>query len=404
MHRIDNSTAVAGLPAPAPIGTPGFFTGGNKPTGLAPTRVDDDWCNSVQEEIANVVLAAGLQLSKVSNTQLYEAIQAIAYGANPDLSAYLPLSGGTLSNPGNLTVNGNALIGQGLSVNVDLVVGGNANFGSAGVIGAFTAVGASSLASTRIYQPATSDPLTVAADPGHFARIRSTVTGVRQWSVGAAGNGDFLISDDTLSQTRLLLGTTGSAATNGNFGVLGGVFFGLTNGAIGAGDLAVFNQGGATLVVGRFNQISGSVDQVIATFDTNFINGGNLLVNGNAFKPTGPEWGTIADTRLKKDIQDYERGLETVRQLRPVTYRWNGLGDIAADGTLYHGLIAQEIVDVMPEMLTQQPIKLRADDAESTSIYAMNRSPLTYALVNAVRELADRVEALEAAAARPLPA
>lgn len=122
MHRIDNATAVAALPAPAALGTPGFFTGGNKPTGLAATRVDDDWCNSVQEEIANVVLAAGMQLSKVSNTQLYEAIQAIAYGANPDLSAYLPLSGGSLANPGNLNVGGqlyaagNVIFDSGLTV------------------------------------------------------------------------------------------------------------------------------------------------------------------------------------------------------------------------------------------------------------------------------------------------
>jgi len=42
------------------------------------------------------VLAAGLQLSKTSNTQLHEAIRAIAEAANPDLSAYLPLAGGVL--------------------------------------------------------------------------------------------------------------------------------------------------------------------------------------------------------------------------------------------------------------------------------------------------------------------
>lgn len=120
MHRIDNSTAVAALPAPLPVGTPGFFTRGNDPTGVAATRVDDNWLNTVQEEIANVVLAAGLQLSKVSNTQLYEAIQAIAYGANPDLSAYLPLSGGTLSNPGNLVVNGALDAAQNVSVGGEL--------------------------------------------------------------------------------------------------------------------------------------------------------------------------------------------------------------------------------------------------------------------------------------------
>ena len=172
MHRIDNSTAVAALPAAAPIGTPGFFTGGNKPTGVAATRVDDDWCNSVQEEIANVVLAAGLQLSKVSNTQLYEAIQAIAYGANPDLSAYLPLSGGMLANPGNL-VDAGTLTAQGNAQVVGTLTTGSADF----------------------YNPGYSNPVRILADPNQFALIEYHVLNTRDWAIGVENTGNFHIAD-----------------------------------------------------------------------------------------------------------------------------------------------------------------------------------------------------------------
>lgn len=77
MHRIDNPEAVASLPIPKQTGTPGYFTNGNPNAGLAPTVVDDDWMNSVQEEISYVIEAAGLTLSKVDRTQLFQALQRL---------------------------------------------------------------------------------------------------------------------------------------------------------------------------------------------------------------------------------------------------------------------------------------------------------------------------------------
>lgn len=79
MHRVDTSTAVAGLPAPDAAGAPGFFTKGN-PAADPPvpaTVPGQDWFNMVQEELAAVVEDAGLVLdaSKADFTQLRQAIQ-----------------------------------------------------------------------------------------------------------------------------------------------------------------------------------------------------------------------------------------------------------------------------------------------------------------------------------------
>ncbi|MEK6420033.1 MAG: hypothetical protein V4801_10530 [Burkholderia gladioli] len=77
MFRTDQTTAVTAIPAPSAAGTPGYFTGGNPATGQAATILDADWLNMVQEELMNVVTAAGLTPSKTVYTQLLSAIRAL---------------------------------------------------------------------------------------------------------------------------------------------------------------------------------------------------------------------------------------------------------------------------------------------------------------------------------------
>ena len=87
MQRGANGTQLAAIPATAaPSGTPGYF--GNTADGApAPTRVDRDWANDVQEEICNVITAAGIALSVSTRNQLLAAIQSlIAAGTNAFLT------------------------------------------------------------------------------------------------------------------------------------------------------------------------------------------------------------------------------------------------------------------------------------------------------------------------------
>lgn len=85
MYRIDNATAADALPAPtAPGPNPdGYFTEGNPATGLPATVVDAEWANMLQEEVANVVLAAGGALDKADRTQLAAAIADLIAAAVP---------------------------------------------------------------------------------------------------------------------------------------------------------------------------------------------------------------------------------------------------------------------------------------------------------------------------------
>jgi hypothetical protein len=73
MHRIDTSTAQVDKFGSGKNG----FTGGNPQTGVLPTALDADYFDTLQEELAGVIEAAGITLNKSSNSQLTAAIKAL---------------------------------------------------------------------------------------------------------------------------------------------------------------------------------------------------------------------------------------------------------------------------------------------------------------------------------------
>lgn len=71
MFRIDVDSNTTVLPTPEVAGTPGYFRAQSDPVQ---TQVSNDYMNMLQEEIINVILAAGLTPSKTDYTQLAQAI------------------------------------------------------------------------------------------------------------------------------------------------------------------------------------------------------------------------------------------------------------------------------------------------------------------------------------------
>ena len=114
------------------------FTNGNPQTGLASTQLEGDWYDILQEEVSNAVELAGLTLSPPVEggpnhglgdlTQLYQAIQAIAGGLNPDLSGFVRKSGDTMTGP--LVIN--HAIGTGLQVLAPPNIDSHIRFGVGG--------------------------------------------------------------------------------------------------------------------------------------------------------------------------------------------------------------------------------------------------------------------------------
>jgi len=101
LHRIDSSGAAVALPTPAAAGTPGYWTGGNPASGIPATILDQDWLNSVQEELLAILTAGGVTPSKTTRNQVLTALQALfpglaAAGRSVATPGYLKLPGGLI--------------------------------------------------------------------------------------------------------------------------------------------------------------------------------------------------------------------------------------------------------------------------------------------------------------------
>ena len=147
-----------------------------------------------------------------------------------------------------------------------------------------------------------------------------------------------------------------------------------------------------------------------------------LVLSGTTFNsqftfqtcPGGGPWSASSDARIKTVEGDYTDGLEAIQGLRPVVYRYLGNdtthGDfargaapyeasphynVAKEGKAFVGLIAQEVEAVMPGMVRQRAGFIDGDAV--SDFRELDTGELIFALVNAVKTLAARVEALEGA-------
>jgi hypothetical protein len=100
--------------------------------------------------------------------------------------------------------------------------------------------------------------------------------------------------------------------------------------------------------------------------------------------------GTIStsDARQKTEIEGSDLGLDFVKQLHPVSYRW-------VDGTRRHyGLIAQEVKASLGSKDFAGYIKSDLNDPESDE--GLRYDQFIAVLVRAVQELSAQVDALQA--------
>lgn len=108
-------------------------------------------------------------------------------------------------------------------------------------------------------------------------------------------------------------------------------------------------------------------------------------------KPSGGSFNTTSDERLKTIQGTYTLGLDAIKQLNPIKFKYNDhernakIPAAIKDNT-YIGLIAQAVEQTsLTGMVSTDPDGFKS----------INNSELVYALVNAVKELTARIETLE---------
>jgi len=122
---------------------------------------------------------------------------------------------------------------------------------------------------------------------------------------------------------------------------------------------------------------------------------GDIQVSGEAYKYGTLAWLTPSDARIKKDVAALRLGLTQLKEVRPVTYKYNGLGGAPNDGREYVGVIAQELEKVFPSMVSSKKVKLHPEDALETDIKIVDPSAFTYLLINSVKEQQALIERQE---------
>jgi hypothetical protein len=123
--------------------------------------------------------------------------------------------------------------------------------------------------------------------------------------------------------------------------------------------------------------ISTDVNETVDRYAIDFHNPngrvGNVLTNG-----TSTSFNTSSDARLK-EVTGKARGLEVINELNPVSYNWK------SDGKADEGLIAQEVIDIVPNAVT----------GSEEEQYYMDYSKLVVHLVAGMKEQQTQIEALQ---------
>jgi hypothetical protein len=100
--------------------------------------------------------------------------------------------------------------------------------------------------------------------------------------------------------------------------------------------------------------------------------GGNLTAAGNVT--------AYSDIRLKKNVQTIVDPLNIVSRLRGVTFDWIESGEHS------YGLIAQEVEEVLPELVVDNVPDQNSVDKDKPSIKSVDYSKMVSVLIEAVKE------------------
>lgn len=154
---------------------------------------------------------------------------------------------------------------------------------------------------------------------------------------------------------------------------------------IGTNQAIRWNKGSRSHAIGVTVDTNSTWQVVRSTEDNNTAAATSLMsvdVNGN-FATLG-NMTAFSDIRLKANITPIEGSLDIVSKLRGVRYTRKDIGG------RHVGLIAQEVMNVLPEVVHLHKVQGQNDT------FAVNYGAIVAVLIQAVNELSEKVRALEA--------
>jgi hypothetical protein len=140
-----------------------------------------------------------------------------------------------------------------------------------------------------------------------------------------------------------------------------------------------------------WTQVSGQWPFTLNLNNNDITLGGNLYVVSDiaAF---------VSDIRLKTNIRQIENALEKLHKIRGIHYNHNELGKSFNLGDQdYVGVIAQEVQEVLPEVIAPAPFDISPETGESKSgenYVTVKYDKIVPLLIEAIKELSNQVETM----------
>jgi hypothetical protein len=140
---------------------------------------------------------------------------------------------------------------------------------------------------------------------------------------------------------------------------------------------------------------------------------GNFTIGNQGYKAVAGSWAASSDGRIKTVVGDYMAGLKEILQLKVRRYTYKGNETLlnapekagpgpyedsphrkqAETGEVHISLIAQEAEAVMPDLVTRSIAWI--DGVKVDDFRTLNPTNVTWALINAVQEMAAKIQTLE---------
>jgi hypothetical protein len=235
----------------------------------------------------------------------------------------------------------------------------------------FVGIGTSNPVSTLNISHTDAFPIRIARSTAGQSAIRVTNGGGNNVDIINDGANNFLINNTGSERLRidssgkLLVGTTATVYS-------GGEKMSIDGGS--ASGLGIATTTASTQLLGLWNAAtSGTRHYVRFAIGADGNEVGTITSTG-----TTTAYNTSSDARLK-DVTGSARGLEVINELNPVAYNWK------VDGQADEGLIAQEVIDIVPNAVT----------GSEEDMYSMDYSKLVVHLVAGMKEQQAQIDALQ---------
>jgi hypothetical protein len=116
-----------------------------------------------------------------------------------------------------------------------------------------------------------------------------------------------------------------------------------------------------------------------------------LQVWGDVSKANAGPWSGFSDSRLKKNINDFSLGLETLVKINSVTYNFDKskINISSNEDKVYVGIIAQDLLKI--DELAPYTISI----SDKSGYYKYDPNALLYLLINSVKEQQNQIDELK---------